>query len=37
MLIGSGYSPDRGDYALDLVRHSPALGQALGVAVEEAV
>ena len=37
MLIGSGYSPDRGAYALDLVRHSPPLRQALGVAVEEAV
>ena len=36
MLVGSGYAPDRGDYALDLVRRSPALREALGVAVEEA-
>lgn len=32
MLIGSGFSPDGGDYALDLVRRSPALREALGVA-----
>ncbi len=37
MLIGSGYSPDRGAYALELVRSSPALRHALGIAVQEAV
>jgi L-erythro-3,5-diaminohexanoate dehydrogenase len=31
MLVGSGYSPDRGEYALDLVRRSPALRTALGI------
>ena len=36
MLIGSGYAPDRGAYALDLVRRSPALREALGPPVEEA-
>jgi L-erythro-3,5-diaminohexanoate dehydrogenase len=37
MLVGSGYSVDRGEYALDLVRRSPALREALelGDAVEE--
>jgi L-erythro-3,5-diaminohexanoate dehydrogenase len=35
MLVGSGYSPDRGAYALDLVRRSEPLRQALGLAVEE--
>ena len=36
MLVGSGYSPDRGAYALDLVRRTPALREALGIAVGEA-
>ena len=31
MAIGSGYTPDRGAYALDLVRGSAALREALGV------
>jgi L-erythro-3,5-diaminohexanoate dehydrogenase len=31
MLVGSGYTPDVGAYALDLVRRSPALREALGV------
>jgi L-erythro-3,5-diaminohexanoate dehydrogenase len=31
MLVGSGYTPDAGAYALDLVRRSPALREALGV------
>ena len=31
MLVGSGYSPDRGAYALDLVRGSEPLRQALGL------
>src|SRR4051794_18039387 len=30
MLVGSGYTPDVGSYALDLVRRSPALREALG-------
>ena len=29
MLIGSGFAPDVGAYALDLVRRIPALRQAL--------
>lgn len=29
MIVGSGYSPDRGDYALDLVRRFPGLREAL--------
>jgi L-erythro-3,5-diaminohexanoate dehydrogenase len=29
MLVGSGYTPDVGGYALDLVRHTPALREAL--------
>jgi L-erythro-3,5-diaminohexanoate dehydrogenase len=33
MLIGSGYSPDRGDYALELVRESEPLRRALGLEV----
>ena len=33
MLVGSGYSPDRGAYALDLVRRSRPLRQALGIPV----
>ncbi|MFN0144829.1 MAG: hypothetical protein ACKVP6_15530 [Mycobacterium sp.] len=32
MLIGSGYTPDTGKYALDLVRRTPALRAAMGVA-----
>ncbi len=36
MLVGSGYSPDRGAYALDLVRGTPALREAMGIAVGEA-
>lgn len=35
MVIGSGYSPDGGAYALDLVRRSEALRRALGLPVEE--
>ena len=31
MVIGSGYTPDRGAYALDLLRHDPALREAFGV------
>jgi L-erythro-3,5-diaminohexanoate dehydrogenase len=31
MLVGSGYTPDVGAYALDLVRRSPALREAMGV------
>jgi L-erythro-3,5-diaminohexanoate dehydrogenase len=34
MVVGSGYSPDRGAFALDLVRGSDPLRQALGVAEE---
>ena len=30
MVVGSGYSPDGGTYALDLVRRTPALREALG-------
>ncbi len=30
MLIGNGYTPDVGAYALDLVRRTPALREALG-------
>jgi L-erythro-3,5-diaminohexanoate dehydrogenase len=33
MIIGSGYAPDHGEYALSLVRESEALRQALGVEV----
>jgi L-erythro-3,5-diaminohexanoate dehydrogenase len=36
MLIGSGYSPDRGAYALELVRGSRALRESLGLAEEGA-
>ena len=32
MVVGTGYAPDRGDYALDLVRRSPALREAMGAA-----
>ena len=35
MLVGSGYSPDRGAYALELVRGSEPLRRALGVPVGE--
>ena len=35
MVIGSGYSPDRGSYALDLVRRSKDLRGALEIPVEE--
>jgi L-erythro-3,5-diaminohexanoate dehydrogenase len=35
MLIGSGYPPDRGAYALDLVRRSEPLRRALGLVVGE--
>ena len=30
MVVGTGYSPDRGAYALDLVRRSPELAEAHG-------
>jgi L-erythro-3,5-diaminohexanoate dehydrogenase len=30
MVVGTGYAPDRGAYALDLVRRSPALREAIG-------
>ena len=36
MFVGSGYSPDRGAYALDLVRRSQPLRRALGLPVEQA-
>lgn len=36
MLIGSGYSPDRGAYALELVRRSEPLRQALGLTAKAA-
>jgi L-erythro-3,5-diaminohexanoate dehydrogenase len=35
MLIGSGYAPDRGAYALDLFRRTPALRECFGVQIEE--
>lgn len=35
MLIGSGFAPDRGSYALDLVRRLPGLREALGAAKRE--
>jgi L-erythro-3,5-diaminohexanoate dehydrogenase len=35
MVIGSGYSPDGGAYALDLVHRSEPLRRALGLPVEE--
>jgi L-erythro-3,5-diaminohexanoate dehydrogenase len=35
MLVGSGYSPDRGAYALELVRGSEPLRRGLGVPVGE--
>jgi L-erythro-3,5-diaminohexanoate dehydrogenase len=36
MLVGSGYAPDHGAYALELARQSPALRSALGIPVREA-
>jgi L-erythro-3,5-diaminohexanoate dehydrogenase len=30
MVVGTGYAPDRGSYALELLRGSPALAEALG-------
>jgi hypothetical protein len=36
MVIGSGYPPDRGAYALELVRSSEPLRRALGLVVREA-
>jgi L-erythro-3,5-diaminohexanoate dehydrogenase len=36
MVVGSGYSPDRGSYALDLVRRVPALREALAMPQAEA-
>ena len=36
MLVGSGYTADRGAYALDLVRRSAALREALGLVGEPA-
>ena len=36
MVIGSGYSPDRGSYALDLVRRSQALRDAMGIELKAA-
>jgi len=36
MLVGNGYAPDRGDYALDLARRAPALREALEVPVGHA-
>jgi L-erythro-3,5-diaminohexanoate dehydrogenase len=35
MIVGSGYSPDRGEYALRLVRRSDALRRALGLPAEQ--
>jgi hypothetical protein len=32
MVVGTGYAPDRGDYALELLRGSPALAEAMGAA-----
>jgi L-erythro-3,5-diaminohexanoate dehydrogenase len=34
MVIGSGYAPDRGAYALELVRSSPGLRESFGLAAE---
>jgi L-erythro-3,5-diaminohexanoate dehydrogenase len=36
MAIGSGYAPDHGDYALELVRADPALREAIGLEWERA-
>ena len=35
MLVGSGFAPDGGSYALDLARRSQPLRRALGLAVKE--
>jgi L-erythro-3,5-diaminohexanoate dehydrogenase len=35
MIVGTGYTPDLGSYALDLLRRTPALREALGAPVEE--
>lgn len=35
MLVGNGYAPDVGAYGLDLVRRTPALREALGIAIGE--
>jgi L-erythro-3,5-diaminohexanoate dehydrogenase len=37
MLVGSGRAPDRGAYALDLVRRMPALREAMGIPEKEPV
>jgi L-erythro-3,5-diaminohexanoate dehydrogenase len=37
MLLGSGRAPDRGAYALDLVRRMPALRTAMGISAREPV
>jgi L-erythro-3,5-diaminohexanoate dehydrogenase len=36
MLVGSGYAPDAGSYALDLARRSPALREAMAISGAEA-
>jgi L-erythro-3,5-diaminohexanoate dehydrogenase len=36
MVIGSGFSPDRGAYALELVRRNRSLRQALGIQLQDA-
>lgn len=36
MLVGNGFAPDRGSYALDLVRRSTALRAAIGMTATEA-
>ena len=36
MLVGSGYAPDHGSYALELTRRSEPLRRALGLPAEEA-
>jgi L-erythro-3,5-diaminohexanoate dehydrogenase len=35
MLVGSGYTPDKGQYALDLVRRTPALQRSITVGAGE--
>jgi hypothetical protein len=30
MVVGTGFAPDRGAYALELVRSAPALAEAMG-------
>ncbi len=37
MIIGNGFAPDVGSYALDLVRRTPALREALAGEVRETV